>query len=232
MLPDKWRTPPWTLTTTGQPDRAGSDRARSGVTPPAAGDEPRRSNVFLIGGYAGSGKSELARVLSRLTGAAIIDKDTITRPVVERLLKDLDRPAHDRESQTYLEQVRPHEYEALLATIQENADMGVGVIATAPFIREFHDSAWIERMSTRLDAAGVGLTVVWVRCDATTMHTYLKRRGAARDTGKLVDWNDYIAGIDLEFKPAADHVIIDNSASSEPLQSQASKMLATIAAAA
>lgn len=201
---------------------------RSGITPPSATDEPRKPHVFLIGGYAGSGKSELARVLSRLTGAAIIDKDTITRPVVERLLEDLGRPAHDRESQTYLEQVRPHEYEALLATIQENAEVGVGVIATAPFIREFGDGAWIDRVSTRLNAAGVGLTLVWVRCDASTMHTYLKRRGAARDTGKLVDWKDYVAGIDLEFQPEADHVIIDNSASSEPLQSQASKMLATM----
>jgi len=204
---------------------------RSGITPPSASGEPRRPHAFLIGGYAGSGKSELARVLSRLTGAAIIDKDTITRPVVERLLEDLGRPAHDRESQTYLEQVRPHEYEALLATIQENADVGVGVIATAPFIREFQDAAWIERVGTRLNAAGVGLTLVWVRCDATTMHTYLKRRGAARDTGKLVDWNDYAAGIDLDFQPVADHVIIDNSASSEPLQSQATKMLATVSEA-
>lgn len=203
---------------------------RSGITPPA-NSEPRRPHVFLIGGYAGSGKSELARVLSRLTGAAIIDKDTITRPVVERLLEDLGRPAHDRESQTYLDQVRPHEYEALLATIQENAEVGVGVIATAPFIREFQDGAWIDRVSTRLNAAGVGLTLVWVRCDASTMHTYLKRRGAARDTGKLVDWNDYVAGIDLDFQPVADHVIIDNSASSEPLQGQAATMLATVRAA-
>jgi predicted kinase/predicted DNA-binding protein (UPF0251 family) len=205
---------------------------RSGITPPSADGEPRQPRVFLIGGYAGSGKSELARVLSRLTGAAIIDKDTITRPVVERLLEDLGRPAHDRESQTYLEQVRPHEYEALLATIQENAEVGVGVIATAPFIREFKDGAWIERVSTRLNAAGVGLTLVWVRCDASTMHTYLKRRGAARDTGKLVDWSDYVAGIDLNFQPAADHIIIDNSASSEPLQNQATKMLAAVTEAA
>lgn len=204
---------------------------RSGITPPAS-SKPRRPHVFLIGGYAGSGKSELARVLSRLAGAAIIDKDTITRPVVERLLEELGRPPHDRESQTYLEQVRSHEYEALLATIQENAEVGVGVIATAPFIREFQDIAWIDRVSTRLNAAGVGLTLVWVRCDANTMHTYLKRRGAARDTGKLADWNDYVAGIDLDFQPVADHVIIDNSASSEPLQGQASKMLATVAEAA
>lgn len=205
---------------------------RSGITPPYANGEPRRPHVFLIGGYAGSGKSELARVLSRLTESAIVDKDTITRPVVERLLEELGRPAHDRESQTYLEQVRSHEYEALLATIQENADVGVGVIATAPFIREFLDGAWIDRVSTRLNAAGVGLSLVWVRCDASTMHTYLKRRGAARDTGKLVDWNDYVAGIDLDFQPVADHVIIDNSASSEPLQSQATKMLATVMGAA
>ena len=204
---------------------------RSGITPPAS-SKPSRPHVFLIGGYAGSGKSELARVLSRLGGAAIIDKDTITRPVVERLLEELGRPPHDRESQTYLEQARSHEYEALLATIQENADVGVGVIATAPFIREFQDVAWIDRVSTRLNAAGVGLTLVWVRCDANTMHTYLKRRGAARDTGKLADWNDYVAGIDLDFQPVADHVIIDNSASSEPLQGQASKMLATVAEAA
>lgn len=205
---------------------------RSGITTPVESGKPRRPHVFLIGGYAGSGKSELSRVLSRVTGSAIVDKDTTTRAVVERLLEELGRPAHDRESQTYLEHVRPFEYEALLATIDENAEVGVGVIATAPFIREFQDAAWIERIGTRLNAAGVGLSLVWVRCDATTMHTYLKRRGAARDTGKLSNWDDYIAGIDLEFQPAADHVIIDNSASSEPLQSQATKMLATISAAA
>lgn len=204
---------------------------RSGITP-SESNKPRRPRVFLIGGYAGSGKSELSRVLSRVTGSAIVDKDTTTRAVVERLLEELGRPAHDRETQTYLDQVRPYEYEALLATIQENADVGVGVIATAPFIREFHDAAWIERIGTRLNAAGVGLTLVWVRCDESTMHTYLKRRGAARDTGKLSDWDAYVAGIDLDFQPAADHVIIDNSASSEPLQSQATKMLAAIAAAA
>jgi hypothetical protein len=89
--------------------------------------------------------------------------------VVERLLEELGQPPHDRESQTYLEQVRPHEYEALLSTIQENAEVGLGVLATAPFIREFQDAAWIDRISTRLSASGVGLTLVWVRCDASTM---------------------------------------------------------------
>ena len=85
----------------------------------------------------------------------------------------------------------------------------LGMIGTG-----YQDAAWIERINTRLSAAGVGLTLVWVRCDASTMHTYLKRRGAARDTGKLADWNNYVEGIDLEFRPVADHVVVENSASS------------------
>ncbi|MBO0611106.1 GntR family transcriptional regulator [Myceligenerans salitolerans] len=201
---------------------------RSGITPHAAPDETRKPHTFLIGGYAGSGKSELARVLSRLTGSAIVDKDTITRPVVERLLEELGQLPYDRESPAYLEHARPHEYEALLSTIQENADVGLGVIGAAPFIREFQDPAWIERVSTRLSAAGIGLTLVWVHCDASTMLTYLKRRGAARDTAKLANWGDYLSGVDLAYRPAAEHVIIDNSATSEPLQAQASRMLTTI----
>ncbi|MET0415024.1 MAG: hypothetical protein ABW022_03255 [Actinoplanes sp.] len=40
-------------------------------------------HVVLIGGYAGSGKSELGRIIARETGWPMIDKDTITRPVVE-----------------------------------------------------------------------------------------------------------------------------------------------------
>jgi hypothetical protein len=47
-----------------------------------------------------------------------------------------------------------------------------------------------------------------------------------------VDWNDYVTGIDLDFRPEAVHVVINNSASSEPLQSQATKMLTTVTEAA
>ncbi len=184
--------------------------------------------TFLIGGYAGSGKSEFSRVLSRLTGSAIIDKDTITRPAVERLLEELGQPAFDRESQTYLDQVRPLEYEALLSTIQENAEVGLGTIGSAPFIREFQDGAWIDRVRTRLQEAGVGLTLVWVRCDTSTMLTYLKRRGAARDSAKLTGWADYLVGVNLDYQPVADHVIVENSESSEPLKNQAARMLAAI----
>jgi predicted kinase len=209
--------------------KPGSRRiVRNGLGRGAEPGAVRTPRTFLIGGHAGSGKSELGRVLTRLTNMAMIDKDTITRHVTEMLLETLGRPPHDRESRTYLDHVRPLETEAVLSVILENANAGIGVVGTAPFVSEFQDNAWIDRVSARLRAAGVDLTLVWVRCDAETMRTYLRRRGAARDIHKLAHWDDHVAALDLDYRPTADHVVIDNSATAEPLQRQATRMLAAI----
>ncbi|MGH3647513.1 MAG: hypothetical protein ACRDTM_10105 [Micromonosporaceae bacterium] len=60
------------------------------------------------------------------------------------------------------------------------------------------------------------------------MHLYLRHRGAARDTAKLADWPGYLASIDVDFRPPVPHVLIDNSTSSTPLQTQARDLLASI----
>lgn len=183
------------------------------------------SRMVLIGGYAGTGKTELGRILTRLTGWPILDKDTATRPLVERTLEALGLPGHDRDSDTYFSQVRPYEYEALMATAHENADCGAGLIVTAPFVAEFGDAAWLDRQSSRFADAGVPARLVWVTCDPETMQTYMRRRGAARDGAKLADWSGYLARIDLDQRPVADHFVIDNSAGAEPLSTQAKRLV-------
>jgi hypothetical protein len=70
--------------------------------------------------------------------------------------------------------------------------------------------------------------LVWVHCDPETMHTYLRHRGAARDAAKLANWDAYLASINIDFRPPVPHVLIDNSASSEPLQDQAKHLVATV----
>jgi predicted kinase len=193
----------------------------------AAGEVHRleRPVVLLIGGYAGSGKSELARMVARETGWAILDKDTLTRPVVEAALEVLGVSPHDRESETYLTKVRPREYEALTAAIEEQLECGNSAIASAPFIREFQDLSWIHRIQATCTALGAEVVLVWVRCDPDSMHTYIRRRGAARDAAKLADWEGYISRIDLGFEPPVDHVVIENSLASEPLQAQAGRLV-------
>jgi DNA-binding transcriptional regulator YhcF (GntR family) len=192
---------------------------------------PSTPHVVMIGGYAGSGKSELGRILARETGWPLLDKDTLTRPVVEAALEVLGCSPHDRESAAYLDIIRPREYEALISAMTENVRCGTSAIVTAPFIRELNDTAWINRVAATCQGMDAELSIVWVYCDATTMHAYLRHRGAARDAAKLENWNAYLGTIDLEFRPPVPHTVIDNSASVIPLQTQAKKLLTTIVGA-
>lgn len=189
-------------------------------------DRPR---ITLIGGYAGSGKTEFGRMLSRATGWPILDKDTLTRPVVETALEALGVSPHDRESRAYLEKIRPREYESLMSAADENADCGNSVIVTAPFLREFHSIAWLNRVEANYATLKASLTLAWVYCDRETMHTYIRQRGAARDSAKLADWTKYLGGIDLSFRPPKPHVLIDNSESNpRTLQDQAQDLIKSI----
>ena len=187
---------------------------------------PHRPAVILIGGYAGSGKSELGRMIARESGWPVLDKDTLTRPVVEAALEVMGASPHDRESETYISAVRPREYEALEEATQEQVECGNSAVAAAPFLKEFRDQSWIDRMQATYTALDTQLVWVWVRCDAESMHTYLRRRGAARDAAKLADWKTYLRGVDLDFRPPVeDYVLIDNSLHSPPLQKQAAQLV-------
>ena len=203
------------------------NRARSSriVHNPAGSAGKQGPRVILIGGYAGSGKTELGRIMARQTGWAILDKDTTTRAVVEAALEHLGHSRHDRESETYLTAIRPAEYEALMAALDENLQCGSSVVVTAPFIKELSDEAWCDRLSATIAAYNGTLRVVWVHCDPITMLTYIRRRGAARDDYKLANWSKYVENLDAAFEPKIQHARFDNSAGARPLQEQAKDLL-------
>jgi predicted kinase len=208
-------------------------RDRAGRTVRAPGQAVRQGRppvpqAVLIGGYAGSGKSELGRIIARATGWAMLDKDTLTRPVVEAALEMLGQSPDDRESDTYLRVVRPAEYAALAAAMTENLEVGTSCVVTAPFLREFTSRAWLDRTAAACQAQGAAVTVVWIRCDADSMRSYLRHRGAARDRWKLTQWDEYLSGVDLEFVPPFEHELVDNSSGSRPLQDQAAEILQRI----
>jgi hypothetical protein len=140
-------------------------------------------------------------------------------------LEALELSPNDRESAKYLSTVRPREYEALVSATNENVDCGLSVVVTAPFLREFGDSAWLERTTAALSDRGAAVTFVWIHCDEDTMRTYVRHRGAARDAAKMADWTAYVDGIDIDFRPAVPHVVVENSATSAPLKAQAAKLV-------
>ena len=205
-------------------DRSG--RVVTAPDQPSRGPRLARPRLVFVGGYAGSGKTELGRILSRATGWPILDKDTLTRPLVEMTLEAYGESPHTRESDTYLRQIRPAEYESLMAVVTENLQCGTSAIVTAPFLREFTNRAWLDRVTATAQGMGAQVHLVWVYCDADSMRSYIKRRGAARDAAKLADWAGYLAGIDLHLRPATQHAVIDNSLGGPPLQQQATRFLA------
>ncbi|WP_103351795.1 GntR family transcriptional regulator [Amycolatopsis sp. CA-128772] len=184
--------------------------------------------VIMIGGYAGSGKTELGRIIARETGWPMLDKDTLTRYVVEAALELQGISRNDRESDVYMEKIRPGEYASLLEAMSENVQCGNSTVVTAPFIREFSDEAWLTKIQATCRNLGANLTVVWVYCDADTMHSYVRHRDAARDSLKLANWNEYMQNVDVHFRPSAPHVVVDNSASGGLLTEQARSLLASI----
>lgn len=187
-----------------------------------------RPRVLFVGGYAGSGKTELGRIFARQTGWSMLDKDTLTRPILEAALEMIGLSPNDRESETYLTKMRPREYEALMAAANENVSCGNSAIITAPFIREFRDQAWMDRVYATFGALGADTSFIWVYCDANSMNGYIRHRGAARDGAKLADWDGYVATIDLDFRPLGPHHVVDNCTSGAPLQVQASEVLKSI----
>jgi predicted kinase len=166
--------------------------------------------LVLVGGYAGSGKTELSKNLARQTGWAFIDKDTISRALVEDLLAARGLDPHDRHSPEYLNEIRPREYECLMETSYENLARGASVVTTAPFIKEFSDAAWIRQASRCCTRMGALLVPIWVRCDIPTMHEFIDLRAAERDAWKLDNWDTYAATLDPDFDPAGPHLTVDN----------------------
>jgi DNA-binding transcriptional regulator YhcF (GntR family)/predicted kinase len=191
--------------------------------------KPERPQAVLIGGYAGSGKSELGRMIVRETGWGMFDKDTTTRAVVEAALEALGLPGSDRESVTYLDIIRPAEYTALMSAMVENVACGASVILAAPFLRELSDRTWLDQAKAQCDDLGAQLNVVWVVCDADSMRGYIKHRDARRDDWKLANWDTYLSSINLEFRPDFPHVVVDNSHGHErTLHDQAKELASSI----
>jgi hypothetical protein len=107
--------------------QAWEDRRRNGH---------RDTTLALVAGFAGSGKTEFSAFLSSITGWALLDKDVLTRPLVESMLAALGGDPNDRHSRLYLSQVRPVEYRCLSNATFANIENGISTVVTAPFLAE------------------------------------------------------------------------------------------------
>lgn len=166
--------------------------------------------LILVGGYAGSGKSEFGKAIAQITGWPVVDKDVTARPMTEQLLEALGHDRNDRHSNAYIEQVRPLEYRSTMEAALRNIECGHSTVLTAPFLREINSRTWTTGLGNRCHLLGCEPVYVWIDCDIETMRAHIERRGAARDAWKLANWATYEQSIDLAMRPCVQHTVIDN----------------------
>jgi predicted kinase len=169
-------------------------------------------NLVLVGGLTGSGKTMIATDLARRIGAAYIDKDTVTKVLVDRLLVSLGSFSGDRDSEAYRNIARAAEYECFVDTMVENALIGTPTIGCAPFLSEFNDPDWREALEARLNGSGVRVTYFWIACDLDVTKDRMLERWAPRDRIKMEIWEEYREFARSIEVPGAPVITLDNSA--------------------
>ncbi|WP_119695911.1 AAA family ATPase [Microbacterium halotolerans] len=154
------------------------------------------ASVVLVAGPAGSGKSTLGGALAADLGAALLDLDVVTNPVLDRLQAERlfgDRHWNDASLRPLL---RPARYAALRDTM---AAQTVSTVAVAPWTAEL---AGGEEWRVLVDSLGGEPFVVWLRAGSELLARRRENRGLDRDA-HIVDGGS---------SPAVAHIAVDAAA--------------------
>ncbi len=145
--------------------------------------------VVLLTGAPGTGKSTVGRLVAGRLGAALLDQDVATQPLVDvvRRLVDIE----DLDDARLGNLTRAARYEVLAALAVDNLSAGVPVVLVAPYTAERADPQAWEALRSRLAAAGGAPLLVWLSLEPAEIVRRLRERGAGRDRAKLLDERRY-----------------------------------------
>lgn len=158
--------------------------------------EAPAARLIVFAGHAGTGKTTLAHLavprLHALTGQSfcVLDKDTVYGAFSSKVMGLLTGDADDRDSPTYLENLRDQEYAGLIDIARENLSLGVNVVLVGPFSREVRSHRMFDAEALGLPAE-TPIRIVWVLIDEAEAKRRIIARGDHRDRYKLEHWDEY-----------------------------------------
>lgn len=134
------------------------------------------SFAVAVAGVAGSGKTTLGLEIARATGAALLDLDTLTNPLLDRLPQSLF--GRHWLASPHSAAVREGRYAALAATAREVRSTAGSVVLVAPFTAELRGGEEFARLR---EAVGGDLLFVRLAGDAAVLRHRRAQRGEDRD---------------------------------------------------
>lgn len=192
-------------------------------------DRPRPADLWVVAGAPGSGKSTVASVLLQLLRElqrpvpALLDKDVLFAGFVQEVQRAHGRPPGEREGDWYDAHVKVHEYGGMTSAAARIRACGCPVLLVAPFTGQIHDPErwqdWVRELG------GDPVHLLWTRCDPSTLRERLRRRGSPWDTGKLADFDRFVARMAPDVPPPVPHLEVDNRDGAPSTRRQLARLL-------
>lgn len=154
-----------------------------------------KKRMILVTSPPASGKTFVSQQLAKkLPHIVYLDKDALI-PLSNRVFH-VAGEENNRSSDFFEENIRNYEYEAILDIGFEALEYEDLVLINAPFTREVRDNEYIKNLRTKLSKRGAELVVIWVVTDIEVSRKRMIARNSPRDTWKLANWDQYVAGRD------------------------------------
>jgi len=120
-----------------------------------------------------------------------LDKDTAYGAFSSHVMGLLTGNPADRDSPTYLKNLRDREYAGLLDITRENLELGSQVLLVGPFTRELMAGKFFDPVQLGMPA-GTVCRIAWIDLSTEEAKRRIEKRNDPRDAWKLAHWDEYL----------------------------------------
>ena len=189
-----------------------------------------KKKLIIVTSPPACGKTFISKELAkRLKHIVYLDKDTLI--TLSKQIFMVANEEYNRSSDFFEENIRDYEYDCVVALGLEALTYDDIVLINAPFTREVRNLNYINALKAKLTEKNATLVVIWVETDPEIVHERMITRNSDRDTWKLANWDEYIAGCDfsipeeLNDPKVKDDLLIFNNNNDEEFESSMERIL-------
>ena len=166
--------------------------------------------LILVTSPPSSGKTYVSKKLAKvLKHVVYLDKDTLI-PLSKQIFVAAGEE-YNRSSPFFEQFIRDFEYETVVDLALEALEYDDIVLINAPFSEEIRDKNYIQNLKNMLKEKNASLVIIWVVATLEVCKQRMIARNSDRDTWKLANWDEYIAGENFNIPTALDDpMVIDD----------------------